>query len=98
MATLDNEVLAVVAAFQRWTKGADSAEIEGMSLDSVRKADVALGGRDINASFRLAMKRRIGELEAKENSRHQSVLRAVAYVVTFALGVLSAVVAELIMK
>jgi len=77
-----------MAAFQRYLSTNDRSEIEVLSLEVLRSADEQYGQRDLNAGFRIALLNRIKEIEEDSQRQHQSKIRALGYVVTFALGVL----------
>lgn len=97
LAHLDDTTLETVAAFQRLIKGGTSAETDAFPLAALKRADALLGSRDHNEPYRLVLRQKISDLEAKEDRKHQSFIRIVSYIVTFALGVLTTVAAEFVL-
>ena len=95
---LDTNTLAIVAAFQRFIKDADSVETDTFPLLALKRADAVLGSRDLNTSYRISLQRRISDLESQEDRKRQSILRAVSYIVTFVLGVLVTVAADFVLR
>lgn len=92
MATLDQRTMEIMAAFQRYEKSGDIGEVASIKLEELRHADVRLGNRDIDSGFRIAIRNRIKEIESVGEKKYQSWVRAVGYIVAFALGVISTVV------
>ncbi|MCI0400099.1 MAG: hypothetical protein L0Z68_02190 [Gammaproteobacteria bacterium] len=90
--------MEVMEAFQRYTKSGSLREIDSIELEELKLADVRLGNRDTEASFRIALRNRILELEAKNEKRYQSWVRAVGYIAAFALGVISTLVVNWLTK
>jgi len=60
---ISQEAMKIVAAFQRYNENSTEAEIEGYSLEELRRVNQQLGNRDTNADYRLTLKDRISELE-----------------------------------
>jgi len=85
----DQHALEVMSAFQRYVKSRDLAEIEHYTLENLLHADESLGDRDISASFRIALRNRIQEIQGKVEKNYQSWVRVVGYVVAFVVGVLA---------
>ena len=79
--------MKVVAAFQRCIKNGTKAEVEGYSLEELRRADQQLGTRDTDAGYRLALKERIEELE--EIGERQSTRKHESTKAKYVLGRLS---------
>jgi len=98
MGILNKETAEVMAAFQRYIKSGDPAEIEAFGLAELRLADTRLGNRDIGADFRLAIQNRIADIEAASEKTYQSKVRVIGYVVAFAIGVLSTLLVQWITK
>lgn len=94
----NQQTMEVMAAFQRYVKSQDLSEVEGYSLKDLLHADESLGNRDINASFRIALRNRIKALEDKNEKNYQSIVRAFSYVVAFAAGVLTTLLADWLTK
>lgn len=92
MATLDQKTMEIMAVFQRYEKSGDISEVASIKLEELRHADVRLGNRDIDAGFRIALRSRVRELESLSEKKYQSWVRALGYIVTFALGALSTIV------
>jgi hypothetical protein len=92
MGALDQRTMEIMAAFQRYEKSGDISEVASIKLEELRHTDVRLGNRDIDAGFRIALRNRIRELESLSEKKYQSWVRAVGYIVAFALSVLSTMV------
>jgi hypothetical protein len=67
--------MELVAELQRHIKGKPN-NLESVSLTELRDLDVALGDRDGSASFRIALRNRIDELEAADQRSHEGKVRA----------------------
>lgn len=98
MGALNKETFELMSAFQRYIKTGNHAEIEAFSLAELRLADTRLGNRDVGADFRLAIQRRITDLEANSEKTYQSKVRTIGYIVAFAIGVLSTLLVQWITK
>ena len=94
MPTFDNETLSLIAAFQRLAKTGDPTETNAYDLATLQRLDIALGNRDLDAAYRLALRDRISAVESKNAEKRQSTIRVVGYVVAFALAVLATIAAE----
>jgi len=79
MGKMSDQTWKVIQAFQKYTKGDDSA-IENFSAADIRRADEELGWRDKDSGWRLSMENRIDDLlraeEKEENRKEQSHVRA----------------------
>lgn len=84
----------IVAAFQASLKRDNSEVIEAIDLTELRQADEAVGNRDIDAGFRLAMQNRIKALEEKEKLTeqrvHESKIRGLNLITGILLGLVIA--------
>ena len=89
----DQHALEVMSAFQRFVKSRKFAEIEHYSLEDLLHADESLGDRDVNASFRIALRNRIQDIQNNDEKNYQSWVRVVGYVVAFVAGVLATLLA-----
>lgn len=98
MTGLDPSVMEVVAAFQRFVKTQTPEEIDKYTLADLQQVDAALGNRDLNAGFRIAMRQRIADMQTSGERKYQSWVRIVGYAVAFAVGVLVTLVAQWLTK
>ena len=98
MTALDPSVMEVVAVFQRFVKTQIPAEIDKYTLDYLKQVDAALGNRDLNTGFRIAIRQRIAHMQTSSERRYQGGVRIVGYAVTFAIGVLATLFAQWITK
>jgi len=98
VAGLDQGVMEVVAAFQRFVKTQTLGEIDKYNLADLQQVDAALGNRDLNAGFRIAMRQRIADMQMSGERKHQSWVRIVGYAVAFAVGVLATLTAQWLTK
>lgn len=87
---VDKQTLKVMSAFQRYVKSNKLSEIASYSLKELQQADRVLGHRDTNDDFRIALRSRIETLKEEEKRKYQSQIRAIQYIVTFAIAVLAA--------
>ncbi len=69
---LDQHTHEIVAAFQRYTRTSDEAEVDAFSLTELRLADEQLGHRDVRAAYRLAIQNRIRQLEEQDRLQHEN--------------------------
>lgn len=90
---VDQQTLKVMRAFGRYVKSNALSEIASYSLKELQRADEVLGHRDLSADFRIALRGRIEDLKEEEKKKHQSRIRAIQYIVTFAIAVLAALLA-----
>ena len=90
----------ICSAFQRSIKHGSSEETESISLEELQQADVKLRKRDIKASYRRAMKKRIEKLETekslKEQREHDSKIRVRKWAMSILIGLVIAGVAKLL--
>lgn len=88
MTTLNSNIMAVVTEFQRFAKGSKSCEVTKYSLARLQQVDAALGNRDLDAGYRIAIRQRIADIQAYDERKRQSLVRAGGYLVTLAISVL----------
>lgn len=88
----------IAAAFQSFIKTRDYSSIGAFSVQELRNADEVIGNRDVNDSYRIALRNRIKALDDQHAKDYQSHIRVVGYLVAFALGVLSTVAAYWLLK
>lgn len=69
---LDQHTHEIVAAFQRYTRTGDEAEVDAFSLTELRLADEQLGHRDVRAAYRLAIQNRIRQLEEQDRLQQEN--------------------------
>ena len=74
--SVNNQALKVVAAFQRYLKTGEDGEINAFTLAELRSVDEQLGDRDTNSAWRLGIRNRIGDLQQKEQRKHESYIRS----------------------
>ena len=98
MTARDLKAREIAAAFQSYVKTGDDSSIDSYSIQELRHADEAIGNRDINDSYRLSLRNRIKVLDDLHEKKQNSHIRTVGYLMAFALGVLSTVVAYWLLK
>ena len=59
----------IVSLFSRYLHNDDSTLIENLTLEELEAAEIDLGWRDANSSFRLALQKRIGELKQEKQDK-----------------------------
>lgn len=96
--TVDQKTLEIMAAFQNYIRSQDSTGIEQYTVTELLHADESLGNRDLNDSFRLALRNRIKYLESNSEKKYQSLVRTIGYIVAFVAGVLSTLLAGWLSK
>jgi len=87
----DNEI---VSMFQRYLATNDPSEIERLSPEELAAAEVRLGLRGINLTFREAIKNKINDLKLQESRKHESKIRAWNLVTGLILGLTIAGIAS----
>ena len=98
MAAVDQQTIEIMAAFQQHVKSQYLSEISRYTLHDLKRADEVLGSRDLNDSFRIALRNRIKELEGQGEKKYQSHVRVIGYIVMFVLGVLATRLADWLVK
>ena len=85
-----------MAAFQRYLRTGDTAEIHAFSLEHLQSADEQLGQRDVGAGFRLAIQNRIKYLQEQERRVHESKIRGWNLVTGIIIGLVVAGLAKVL--
>jgi hypothetical protein len=87
---ISTEAKKVVAAFQRYKKTGDKAQIEDYPIEELRQTNYQLGNRDVNAGWRLAILDRISELEKDDEKlcerQHKSKMRGLKLILVIIAG------------
>lgn len=70
------ESKSIVLMFTRYVGTGDDSELAGLSIEKVKAAEAHLGHLDLNAEYRIAMRKWIVDTQAKER-RAKHVITAV---------------------
>ena len=76
----------IISMFQHYLSTNDSSEIDKLNSEELAVAEVRLGLKGINPTFRDAIKNKIKDLELKESRKHESRIRAWNLVTGLILG------------
>ncbi len=89
---VSEETHKLIAAFQRYIKTSDNAEIDKYSISELKKADRELGWRGTDSGFRFAIKDQIKSIEQADENKKQSHIRTVGYVIALAIALIATIV------
>lgn len=80
----------IVASFQRYAKTNDLSEIVACSVDELKSTIRDLDWRD--QGIQAAINDRIRTLESKGEKNYQSIVRAIGYIIAFAIAIIAVIV------
>jgi hypothetical protein len=91
------ETQEIAAAAQRQAKTGVTSELEGYSLKALKQADAQLSGRDEASPYRQVIRQQIQKLESLVDSKHESNVRTLGYVVALVITIIGVAVAKYFM-